>query len=119
MTKFAVTAASGKLGAEIVKATIPLVGKDKVVGLARSPANAAHLEVEVRPGDYGSPEQLRSSLQGVDAMLLVPGMAPPDERVVQHRSGSFSWRTTYCLYEYPRCRDRHELLAYRGKQSTN
>lgn len=86
MTKYAVTAASGKLGAEIVKATIPLVGKDKVVGLARSPANAAHLEVEVRPGDYGSPEQLRSSLQGVDAVLLVSGMAPPDERVVQHRN---------------------------------
>lgn len=86
MPRIAVTAASGQLGSEIVKATIELVGKENVVGLARTPGNAEPLGIEVRPGDYEAPNDLERSLNGVDAVLLVSGMDSPDERVPQHRN---------------------------------
>ena len=47
MQKIAVTAASGSLGAAIIQAAIDLVGKENVVGLARTPSKAAHLGVEI------------------------------------------------------------------------
>ena len=86
MKKIAVTAASGKLGSEIAKATVEIVGKENVVGLARTPSKAASLGVEIRPGDYTSLDQLKSSLQGVDSLLLVSGMDAPDKRIEQHRN---------------------------------
>ena len=85
MTRIAVTAASGQLGAEIVKALIELVGQDAVVGLARTPSKAESLGVEIRPGDYGLPSDLQQSLQGVDTLLLVSGMDAPEKRIDQHR----------------------------------
>ena len=54
MTRVAVTAASGQLGSEIVKATIEVVGKDCVIGLARTPGKAESLDIEVRPGNENS-----------------------------------------------------------------
>lgn len=84
--KVAITAASGQLGSEIVKATCLVVGQENVIGLARSPAKAAHLGVEVRKGDYNNREELETSLQGVDTVLLVSGMDPPDKRIGQHRN---------------------------------
>lgn len=86
MSKIAVTAASGQLGAEIVRATAQLVGRDAVVGLARTPSKAQGLGVEIRPGDYGSPSDLKDSLKDVDAVLLVSGMAAPERRIGQHRN---------------------------------
>lgn len=86
MKKIAVTAASGQLGSEIVNALVEVVGKDSVIGLARTPSKATSLGVEVRPGDYDSPSDLVTSLQGVDAVLLVSGMDAPDKRIVQHRN---------------------------------
>lgn len=47
-----ITAASGKLGSAIVSATVAIVGKQNVVGLARTPSKAESLGVEVRSGDY-------------------------------------------------------------------
>ncbi len=84
--KIAVTAASGKLGSAIVEALVQLVGRTQVVALARTPAKAAHLGVQVRPGDYQDRSQLEASLQGVDTVLLVSGMDAPDKRVGQHRN---------------------------------
>ncbi|MCC9643211.1 SDR family oxidoreductase [Rhodopirellula sp. JC740] len=86
MTRFAITSASGQLGAAITKATIELVGQDAVVGLARTPAKAKSLGVEIRPGDYDQPDQLRQSLDGVDTVLLVSGMDSPEKRIGQHRN---------------------------------
>lgn len=83
---YAVTAASGKLGAAIVQALKSMHGAEAVVGLARTPDNARDLGVEVRPGDYEQPEQLTKSLAGVDAVLLVSGMDAPDKRIQQHRN---------------------------------
>lgn len=84
--RVAVTAASGQLGSQIVRALGEILDSDQIVGLARTPAKAASLGVEVRPGDYSVPRELESSLAGVDALLLVSGMAPPDERIAQHRN---------------------------------
>lgn len=86
MVKIAITAASGQLGSEIVKATCLIIGQENVVGLARTPAKAAHLGVEMRKGDYNNREQLDASLQGIDTVLLVSGIDAPDKRIGQHRN---------------------------------
>ena len=84
--KIAVTAASGQLGAAIVRATVSVVGAENVVALARTPANAQKLGVEVRPGSYDKPSELEQSLQGIDTVLLVSGMEAPEKRIGQHRN---------------------------------
>ena len=84
--KISVTSASGKLGASIVKHLVNLIGKDNVIGIARTPEKAAHLGVEIRKGDYNSREQFDAALIGIDAVLLVSGMDEPDKRIVQHRN---------------------------------
>ncbi|MBU3004630.1 SDR family oxidoreductase [Paraglaciecola arctica] len=84
--KIAITAASGKLGSAIVKATVALISQENVIGLARTPDKAKHLGVEVRPGDYNDQKQLEHSLQSVDTLLLVSGMDAPDKRIGQHRN---------------------------------
>lgn len=84
--KIAVTSASGKLGASIVKHLIPLIGKENVIGIARTPEKAAHLGVEIRIGDYNSREQFEAALSGIHTVLLVSGMDSPDKRIIQHRN---------------------------------
>ena len=81
-----ITAASGHLGAAIVKATLDILPKENVIGLARTPEKAAHLGIEVRPGDYNDKSALEKSLQSVDTLLLVSGMDDPEKRIVQHRN---------------------------------
>jgi NAD(P)H dehydrogenase (quinone) len=81
-----ITAASGQLESEIVKATVAMVGKENVVGLARNRCKAESLGVEIRPGDYSVRNELTASLQGIDSLLLVSGMGPPDKRIEQHRN---------------------------------
>lgn len=84
--KVAVTAASGQLGSASLRALLEVLPRNDIVGLARTPAKAAHLGVEFRPGDYNEPEMLEKSLQSVDALLLISGMDAPDQRVDQHRN---------------------------------
>ena len=84
--RIAVTAASGRLGAAVVRATSSLVGKEHVVAVARSPRKAKGLDVEVRAGDYDHPDQLRAAFEGIDTALLVSGTAPSEVRVGQHRN---------------------------------
>lgn len=82
----AVTAVTGKLGGEVVRTLLAMPAVDSAVGLARTPAKAQGLGIEVRPGDYDQRGQLTTSLAGVDALLLVSGMAAPDRRIQQHRN---------------------------------
>lgn len=82
----AVTAASGQLGAAIVGACKALVGSENVIALARTPGNAQGLGVEVRAGDYANPVTLQTSLDGIDAVLLVSGNDAPEKRIGQHRT---------------------------------
>jgi NAD(P)H dehydrogenase (quinone) len=82
----AVTAVSGQLGGAIAHNLINTPGGETIIGLARTPANAKDFDIEIRPGDYGQPDQLRASLAGVDTLLLVSGMDAPDARIQQHRN---------------------------------
>lgn len=82
----AITAVTGQLGKEIAKALVALDSGERIIGLARTPKNAKGLGIEIRPGDYDKPDQLRRSLAGVDTLLLVSGMAAPDLRIGQHRN---------------------------------
>ncbi len=82
----AVTAVSGQLGGQIARKLIETPDGEPVVGLARTPANALGLGIEIRPGDYAQPEQLGTSLAGVDTLLLVSGMDAPETRIQQHRN---------------------------------
>ncbi|MBO9429410.1 NAD(P)H-binding protein [Sulfitobacter sp. R18_1] len=84
--RYAVTAVSGQLGREIARKLIERTDHATVIGLARTPGNATELGIEVRPGDYDKPDDLRTSLAGVDALVLVSGMAPPEDRISQHRN---------------------------------
>ena len=77
----AVTAVSGQLGREIAQKLIALPGGAAVIGLARTPTKVTDLGIEVRPGDYDQPKQLETSLRGVDALVIVSGLAPPDARM--------------------------------------
>jgi NAD(P)H dehydrogenase (quinone) len=86
MTTYAVTAVSGQLGREIARKLIDLPGDAPVIGLARTPENVSDLAIDVRPGDYDQPEQLETSLKGVDALVILSGMAPPEDRIQQHRN---------------------------------
>ncbi|CUH88872.1 Quinone oxidoreductase 2 [Phaeobacter sp. CECT 5382] len=83
---YAVTAVSGHLGRAIAKKLIALPDGTPVIGLARRPSKVTDLGIEVRPGDYDQPEQLQTSLAGVDALLIVSGMAAPEDRIQQHRN---------------------------------
>ncbi|MEM9320626.1 MAG: SDR family oxidoreductase [Pseudomonadota bacterium] len=82
----AVTAANGQLSSQIIKALQANDPKKTVIGLARSPAKARNLGIEIRPGDYDDRAALESSLTGVDAVLLLSGNGPPEPRVEQHRN---------------------------------
>lgn len=84
--KIAVTSASGNLGASIVKHLITLIGKENVIGIARTPEKAKHLEVEIRKGDYNNRSEFDLALQGIDTVLLVSGMDEPQKRIDQHRN---------------------------------
>ncbi|WP_405246845.1 SDR family oxidoreductase [Cellulophaga sp. Asnod2-G02] len=84
--KIAVTSASGQLGASIVKHLIALVGKDQVIGIARTPEKAKQLGVEIRKGDYNNREDFNNALQGISTVLLVSGMDEPQKRIAQHQN---------------------------------
>jgi NAD(P)H dehydrogenase (quinone) len=84
--RIAVTAASGSLGTAIIKQLLKQIPKEQIIGLARTPEKAKSLGIEICPGDYNNKADLIKSLAGVDVVLLVSGMDPPDQRIIQHRN---------------------------------
>ncbi|MBU2020073.1 MAG: SDR family oxidoreductase [Bacteroidetes bacterium] len=84
--KIAVTSANGKLGSTIVKHLISEIGKENVIGIARTPEKAQFLGIEIRKGDYNSRDEFETALKGVDAVLLLSGMDEPQKRIQQHRN---------------------------------
>ena len=48
--KIAAIAANGQLGTAIVREAIRQLGSQNVIGIARNPEKAAHLDVEIRSG---------------------------------------------------------------------
>ncbi|WP_341222232.1 SDR family oxidoreductase [Polaribacter atrinae] len=84
--KIAVTSVSGQLGMSIAKHLIKEIGKENVIGIARTPEKAAHLDIEIRKGDYNNRNHFDAALQGVTTLLLVSGMDEPQKRIEQHRN---------------------------------
>jgi len=84
--KVAVTAASGQLGGAIVKQLIVELGKENVLGIARTPPKADHLGITIKPGNYNSKSDFDKALKGVEVVMIVSGMDAPDKRVGQHRN---------------------------------
>ena len=82
----AVTTANGQLGSAIIGQLVHDIGKDKVIGIARTPQKAEYLGVEIRKGDYDSRKEFDSALDGIEAVLIVSGMDDPEKRVEQHRN---------------------------------
>ena len=86
LMKIAVTSANGQLGTSIIKQLIRENGNENVIGIARTPEKAKHLEIEVRKGDYNYREEFDLALKGVDKVILLSGMDAPDKRIQQHRN---------------------------------
>ncbi len=84
--KTAVTTASGNLGFAIIKILKAELGKENVIGIARTPQKAKHLDIEIRRGDYNNYQDFVSALKGIDSVLLVSGMDHPDMRIEQHQN---------------------------------
>jgi len=84
--KIAITAVSGHLGRAIAIEAINTLGRDRIIGLARTPDNVKIDGIEIRKGDYNQPDILETSLQGVNALILVSGMDTPQKRIIQHQN---------------------------------
>jgi len=82
--KTAVTTASGNLGSAIINQLINEIGKDNVIGIARTPQKAEHLGIEIRKGDYNIRDEFDNALKGVEALLIISGMDDPQKRIQQH-----------------------------------
>ena len=83
--KIAVTGATGQLGRLVVETLKERVEPGSIIALARTPAKAVDLGVEVREADYDRPETLASALAGVDRLLLVSS-SEVGQRAPQHRN---------------------------------
>jgi NAD(P)H dehydrogenase (quinone) len=81
----AITGATGKLGRLIVNKLKSRTPADKIIALARTPAKAADLGVQVRQADYSKPDTIERALAGVDTLLLVSSNEI-GQRAVQHRN---------------------------------
>ncbi|GAA5220444.1 NAD(P)H-binding protein [Membranihabitans marinus] len=84
--KVAVTAANGQLGSTIVNQLINEIGRENVIGIARTPTKASHLAIQLRQGDYNNRQEFDKALIGVDVLLLISGMDDPQKRIQQHRN---------------------------------
>ncbi len=84
--KLAVTAASGQLGRAVIDHLKTAHPVEDIIGIARTPAKAADLGVEIRQGSYGDRDAFATALEGVDAVLLISGNDAPEKRIEQHRA---------------------------------
>lgn len=83
--QIAVTGATGQLGRLVVETLKGRIDAGQIVALARTPAKAVDLGVEVREADYDRPETLSSALAGVDGLLLISS-SEVGQRAPQHRN---------------------------------
>ncbi len=87
MTTYAVTGATGQLGALVIEALLDQdVNPADIVAIVRNPAKAAGLSergINVRQADYTEPDTLAAALAGVDNLLLISG-SEVGQRVAQH-----------------------------------
>ena len=83
--KIAVTGATGQLGRLLIERLRAKLPATDIVALARTPAKAADLGVEVREADYARPETLDQALAGIDTLMLISG-SEVGQQEAQHRN---------------------------------
>jgi NAD(P)H dehydrogenase (quinone) len=81
--KIGITGATGQLGRIVVKKLKEKVAAENIVALVRTPEKATDLGVKARGFDYNKPENLASSLQGIDVLLLISS-SEVGQRILQH-----------------------------------
>lgn len=83
--KTAVTGATGQLGRLIIERLRDRLPAGDIVALARTPAKAADLGVEVREADYARPDTLLPALAGIGTLMMISG-SEVGQRAIQHRN---------------------------------
>ena len=90
MLMLLVTGANGKLGRLIVEELLRRAPQSELAVSVRDPAGAKDLAergVEVRRGDYDTPDTLHQAFQSVDRLLLMPTPTlDPGRRAAQHKA---------------------------------
>lgn len=81
----AVTGATGQLGRLVIKRLKEKAGDEAIIALARTPARAQDLGVDLRAGDYEDRESLDTALEGVDTLMFISA-SEIGKRVSQHRN---------------------------------
>ena len=85
--KMLVTGATGKLGAKVVETLLKTVPADQLAVSVRNPEKAGHLRdrgVDVRQGDFDSPESLDTAFAGVERILIISADGDTETRIRQH-----------------------------------
>jgi NAD(P)H dehydrogenase (quinone) len=88
MTRIAISGASGDLGKRITRILLDRMPASDLTLVTRTPeklADKAKLGVAVHAGDYNDPAALEAAYRGVDALMLISGLAVT-ERVPEHRN---------------------------------
>lgn len=86
-----ITGASGQLSNLVLKKLLshPPAKGEKLAASSRDTERISHLEekgVAIRQADYADKNSLIRAFRGVRKIFFVSGMAPNDERIVQHRN---------------------------------
>lgn len=87
--KIGLTGATGHLGRFVVEALLKKVPAGQIVVSVRQPEKAADLKergVEVRHGDFDSPETLPQAFAGLDRLLIVSADGDTETRIRQHKA---------------------------------
>jgi len=85
--KIAVTAASGRLGHEILRSLLTRCQPEQVVAVARDPSRVQPGDIEKRPGDYASAEQMQTALAGLDTVVMISApVAGGSDRLALHKN---------------------------------
>ena len=86
--KINILGGTGRLGSKIIDSLLQAgTSPEQLVVSCRNSSKAqrfADLGIEVRFADYGVTESLMPALAGTDVLMLIPSMAPVEDRVIEH-----------------------------------
>ncbi|WP_026695447.1 SDR family oxidoreductase [Peribacillus kribbensis] len=85
--KVLVTGATGKLGSKVVESLLNSIPASDLAVSVRNPEKAQGLRdrgVEIRQGDFDSPESLDHAFSGIDRLLIISADGDNETRIQQH-----------------------------------
>jgi NAD(P)H dehydrogenase (quinone) len=84
--RYAVSAASGRLGHAVLRALLGDTSADRIVAIARSPDKVQIAGIEKRSGDYNSVDSMTAALAGIDTLIMISAPVGNWDRVLMHRN---------------------------------